>query len=70
MTREERREAGILMLPRNLKEALEAMEEDALVKSVLGETVSRSYIREKYREWEEYTVQVSKWETDRYLYRI
>ncbi|MCI8334380.1 MAG: type I glutamate--ammonia ligase [Lachnospiraceae bacterium] len=70
MTEAQRRELEIGILPRNLEEALQAMEEDKLVQSILGETVSHSYIREKYREWEQYVCQVSAWETDRYLYRI
>ena len=70
MTEAQRRELEIGILPRNLEEALQAMEEDKLVQSLLGETVSHSYIREKYREWEQYVCQVSAWETDRYLYRI
>lgn len=70
MTEEERLAAGIEPLPRNLGEALKAMEEDELVTRVLGEKVSRSYIREKYREWEESCTQVSAWEIENYLYRI
>ena len=70
MTDEERKARGIATLPRNLWEALNAMEEDALVTKVLGEKVSRSYCEAKRREWEEYCTQVSAWEIDTYLYRI
>lgn len=70
MTEEERKARGIETLPRNLWEALNAMEEDALVTKVLGEKVSRSYCEAKRREWEEYCTQISAWEIDTYLYRI
>lgn len=70
MTDEERKTLGIEPLPRNLEEALCAMEEDALVTSVLGEAVSRSYVSAKRKEWEAYCAQVSEWELDTYLYRF
>jgi len=70
MTEEERKEAGIEALPENLEKALTAMEEDELVKHVLGEHVSRSYIQAKRREWKEYCTQVSASEIDQYLYRF
>lgn len=70
MTEEEREKLGIQALPRNLEEALAAMQEDALIREVLGEEVSRSYISAKRREWEAYCAQVSPWETEQYLYRF
>ena len=70
MTEEERKAAGIQRLPRNLDEALSAMEEDELVRNTLGEDISCSYIQAKRREWEEYCAQVSEWETEHYLYRF
>lgn len=70
MTEEERKAAGIERLPRNLDEALTAMEEDSLVRNTLGESISCSYIQAKRREWEEYCAQVSEWETEHYLYRF
>lgn len=70
MTEEERRTAGIESLPGTLGEALEALEEDELIRGVLGEDVSRSYIQAKRREWKEYCTQVSAWEIEQYLYRF
>ena len=66
----ERTALGIAPLPRNLEEALAAMEEDELVRGTLGENISRSYIKAKRREWEEYCAHVSEWETEQYLYRF
>ena len=52
MSDAERTALGIAPLPRNLEEALAAMEEDELVRGTLGENISRSYIKAKRREWE------------------
>ena len=70
MTEEERLASGIEPLPRNLEEALQALEADGLVREVLGEDISLSYIQAKRREWEEYCAQVSEWVTEQYLYRF
>lgn len=70
MSDAERTALGIAPLPRNLEEALAAMEEDELVRGTLGENISRSYIKAKRREWEEYCAHVSEWETEHYLYRF
>ena len=40
------------------------------MRSVLGEHVSEKYIEAKYKEWENYRVQVTEWEIEEYLYRI
>ena len=70
MSDAERKALGIEALPRNLEEALGAMEEDDLIRNTLGENISRSYIQAKRREWEEYCAHVSEWETEHYLYRF
>ena len=54
-------------LPETLKDALDAMEGDALVMGVLGEHVAEHYIRGKRREWQEYQSRVSNWELEKYL---
>lgn len=70
MTEEERKEAGIGELPKNLYEAIQEMKHSSFVKEVLGEEVYKKYIRAKKAEWNEYTSQVTDWEIDRYLGRI
>ena len=70
MSDAERKALGIEALPRNLEEALGAMEEDDLIRNTLGENISRSDIQAKRREWEEYCAHVSEWETEHYLYRF
>ena len=58
---------NIEALPETLKEALEAMERDALVMDVLGEHVAQHYIKGKMKEWTEYQTRVSSWELEKYL---
>lgn len=70
MTEEERKEANISELPKNLYEAIEEMKKSDFMKEVLGEDVFKKYIRAKEEEWMEYTSQVTDWEIERYLGRI
>ncbi len=65
----QRRDAGIISLPANLKEAIDAMETDALVLSTLGDHASSAYLLGKKQEWDAYRTSVSQWELDRYLVR-
>ena len=67
LSRKERRKNGIEELPGSLKEALLALEEDTLIRSVLGDKLFDSYIRGKWEDWDEYRISVSEWEVDRYL---
>lgn len=63
----ERAERGIKALPESLDKALDALEEDELVKNVLGEFIADKYIQAKRKEFSEYRAYVSKWEIDQYL---
>jgi glutamine synthetase len=67
MTPEERAAEGIGSLPQTLAEALDVMEGSELVAEALGEHVFDYFIRNKRREWNEYKLQVTPWELDRYL---
>lgn len=58
---------GIRLLPRSLWEALEYYNRSALAKEALGETLFQRYFNVKMKEWDEYSIQVSKWEHDKYL---
>jgi glutamine synthetase len=70
MTEEEIHRAGFESLPRDLKEACQALDEDEFIRNVLGKHVVDKYVEAKKKEWEEYSRQVSTWELDEYLYRI
>ncbi|MFC6826873.1 type I glutamate--ammonia ligase [Halopelagius fulvigenes] len=62
-----REEYGIETLPGNLGEAVSALEEDEVVRGALGEHVSEKFIEAKTQEYDEFRVDVSDWELDRYL---
>jgi len=55
-------------LPTNLKEAITALQHDELLMNALGEHTSCVFIKEKEAEWSEYSLQVSKWEIERYMH--
>ncbi|MCR5835578.1 MAG: type I glutamate--ammonia ligase [Lachnospiraceae bacterium] len=67
MTRQERKEAGVHSLPKNLYDAVKEMQTSEFVKGVLGPDVFDKYIIAKKAEWMDYTTQVTDWEIDRYL---
>ncbi|MDO5541155.1 MAG: type I glutamate--ammonia ligase [Eubacteriales bacterium] len=70
MSEVERNELGIEMLPNNLLAAVEEMEKDPFICGVLGEHVSKNYCRAKREEWAQYSMNVTAWELEQYLYRI
>ena len=59
--------SGIEQLPETLGEAIEITAESELVLRTLGEHIFNRYIEIKRQEWEDYRVQVTPWELDRYL---
>jgi glutamine synthetase len=64
---DERKRLGIEQLPETLGEAIELTAESELVLRTLGEHMFNRFVEIKRQEWEDYRVQVSKWELDRYL---
>ena len=58
------------ILPRNLREAIRAFEEDEFLQNVFGKTLSQIIINEKKEEWEEFSSQVTAWEVEKYLDRV
>ena len=64
---EEHRRLGVEQLPASLGEAIEITAESELVLRTLGEHMFNRYIEIKRQEWEDYRVQVTQWELDRYL---
>lgn len=67
LTDVERREAGIEMLPGSLGEAVGIAENSELVKNALGDHIFPRYIALKKKEWEEYRIQVTEYELNKYL---
>jgi glutamine synthetase len=67
MSRKEREDKGIKNLPENLKDALKALKRDDVILKGLGEHVSTRFISAKQLEWDEFRLDVSTWEINRYL---
>ncbi|HZK35215.1 MAG TPA: type I glutamate--ammonia ligase [Bacillota bacterium] len=67
MTKEERDRECVPSLPKSLYSALMALKEDELIQSALGQRLSNKYIDAKLIEWNEYSMQVTDWELDKYL---
>ncbi len=65
----ERRAQGLPMperLPRDLKEAVDALEANAVLVSAVGPAFCAEFIQLKRAEWDAYSQQVSAWELERY----
>jgi glutamine synthetase len=67
MSFRDRRKYRIDELPRDLHEALELFEKDAVIKEALGEHLTERFLEAKRNEVLQYNLQVSKWEIDTYL---
>ncbi len=67
MTEEERTVHNIKSLPEDLLEAIKVTENSKLIKECLGEKVFEYFIRNKKMEWDEYKMQVTQYEVDKYL---
>ena len=67
LTAEERRELGIVSLPETLGEAIDELAGSELMARALGEHIFPRYIELKRKEWDDYRVQLTAWEMDRYL---
>jgi glutamine synthetase len=55
------------LLPTSLNQALQAMEEDEVVRNALGAHTHEVFINAKRLEWEDYRLEVTDWELDKYL---
>ena len=64
----ERHELGVGQLPETLGEAIEEFSQSELLEKALGEHIFPRYVEIKRQEWEDYRVQVTPWELDRYLF--
>jgi glutamine synthetase len=64
---EERKEFGIESLPDSLGAAVNITEQSELVKRALGEHVFSRFIELKKREWEDYRIQLTRYEMEKYL---
>ena len=67
LTAAERREQGIVSLPESLGEAIDELSRSDLMRRTLGDHIFPRYVELKRREWDEYRVQVTEWEKEKYL---
>jgi glutamine synthetase len=57
----------IRQLPGTLREALDELSRDEVIRDALGDHIFERFVEAKTEEWDEYRMQVSAWEVDRYL---
>jgi glutamine synthetase len=67
LTAEQRRERGIVSLPETLGEAVDELSGSSLARTALGPHIFDRYVELKRKEWDEYRVQLTAWEMERYL---
>jgi glutamine synthetase len=54
-------------LPRNLLDALRALEADEVLRAALGEPFASAYLKLQHAEWDRYMAHFTEWERDRTL---
>ncbi len=67
MNKAEMKSAGIKSLPSNLKEAIDITEQSELVRKALGDHIFDRFLEIKNREWDDYRIQVTPYEMNKYL---
>jgi glutamine synthetase len=67
LSAEERTERGIVSLPETLGEAVEEFSKSDLMRRAFGDHIFDAYVKLKRAEWDDYRVQLTQWEVDRYL---
>jgi glutamine synthetase len=64
---DDHRQASLEILPTSLNQALDAMEMDEIVRSALGAHIFDRFMHAKRLEWEDYRIEVTPWELNKYL---
>lgn len=64
---ENQRGSKLLTLPGSLEEALEELENDTVVREALGIHVYERFLAAKRQEWNDYRLEVTNWELNRYF---
>jgi glutamine synthetase len=67
LTPEQRAERGIVSLPETLGEAIDEFAKSELMRRAFGDHIFDNYVKLKRQEWDDYRVQLTQWELDRYL---
>jgi glutamine synthetase len=64
---DQRKQASSNLLPGSLNQAINAMEQDEVVCNALGPHLSERFISAKRLEWEDFRLDVTPWELNKYL---
>ncbi len=64
---EHRIQRQVKTLPGSLSEALDCLSEDEVIQEALGSHIYERFMSAKRQEWDDYRIQVTQWEVDRYL---
>lgn len=67
MTKEQRKEYGIVDLPATLAQALELLKTDEVVTNALGSHLLEHFVEAKEIEWDMFRTQVHAWEREQYM---
>ncbi|MDD3129176.1 MAG: type I glutamate--ammonia ligase [Candidatus Izemoplasmatales bacterium] len=67
LSNDQRKLLGVENLPDNLKEAVDLLKEDKLIKETLGDHIFNKFIEYKNKEWDEFRKQVTEWEINKYI---
>jgi glutamine synthetase len=67
LTPEQRVDQGIVSLPETLGEAIDEFSHSELMRKAFGDHIFDNYVKLKRKEWDEYRIQLTQWELDRYL---
>jgi glutamine synthetase len=68
LTKEQRESLGVENLPDNLKEAIDLLSEDKLMRETLGNHIFDKFIEYKNKEWNDFKKTVTEWEVNRYIH--
>jgi len=67
MTKEEREAHNVKSLPATLKDALEELQEDEVIREALGEHLYTNFLEAKEIEWDMFRTTVHPWEREQYM---
>lgn len=67
MNAEQMAAEGIVVMPANLKEAIEELKANPISKATLGEHIFEKYVEAKEQEWDSFRTTVTEWEVENYL---
>jgi glutamine synthetase len=61
------RVSKLSVLPESLYEAINELEKNTVIREALGSHIFERFISAKRLEWEDYRLEVTPWELDKYL---